>query len=167
MTPCWRTLEHLGPQVGSLDYSIGMEKLFEQEKILLGFRALTNALAFARAGLPVSWMIPKEGTCVTEDGFFIPKDTPEHQVEAAESLIQFALTRSVQSQWCRALGAIPMNLSAQMPELLVHHPLLPSQPEAMDKFLRLPPTVELHYTPEWEEKFAQLVSPSVQLYSLN
>lgn len=157
MTPCWCFLEKVVPQLGSLDYSIGMEKLFEQEKILLAFRALTNALAFAKAGLPVSWMIPKEGTCVTEDGFFIPKDTAEPQVALAEALIQFALTPSVQTQWCRVLGAIPMNLSAQMPELLVHHPLLPSEPEAMDKVLCLPKDVELHYTSEWEEKFSQLI----------
>ena len=157
MAPCWRFLEQLVPQLGHLDYSIGMEKLFEQEKILLAFRALTNALAFAEAGLPVSWMIPKEGTCVTEDGFFIPKDTPEPQVEAAESLIQFTLTPSVQTQWCKVLGAIPMHLSAQTPELIVHHPLLPSGPESMDKVLRLPKTVELHYSLEWEKKFSQLV----------
>lgn len=157
MTPCWNFLEQLVPQLGPLDYSIGMEKLFQQEKILLAFRALTNALAFEQAGLPVSWMIPKEGTCVTEDGFFIPKGTGEAQVEAAELLIQFALTPNVQTQWCKALGAIPMNFSAQMPELLMDHPLLPSGPEAMDKVLRLPKAVELHYTSEWEEKFSQMV----------
>ncbi len=156
MSPCWYFMRKLVKQLGVIDYSIGMERLFEEKKVTLAFRALTNALAFKKSGLPVDWTIPKEGTCTTEDGFFMPKHISNEQAILAEMYLQFALSEEVQSRWCEQLGALPMHTQAKTPDFIAKHSLLPNRVDDDAPTLNIPLFKQLRYGRQWELQFSRL-----------
>ncbi|AKU97369.1 Spermidine/putrescine-binding periplasmic protein [Labilithrix luteola] len=151
MTACWSFFEELRSQVSELDYSIGMEERLRRKDLHLCFRALTNALAFRAAGVPISWCIPKEGTTDTVDALWIPKGTP--QAELAREYVAFALRPDVQEAWCELLGAMPVHPRAAVPSALRDRADLPSNADDVRGILHVPESLKVKHEHEWEARF--------------
>lgn len=153
MEPCWRFVEALAPQVGELDYSIGMERLLQDGQLDLCFRALTNALAFQQAGVDVDWCVPDEGTTDTLDALWLPRGVPEAHAQWARRLIDFALRPDVQTRFCELLGCMPMHRDAAVPACIRQHPRLPDHVDDLGPLLHVPEALKLAYDAEWGERF--------------
>jgi putative spermidine/putrescine transport system substrate-binding protein len=154
MEPCWRFVRSLGPQVGELDYSIGMERAWSEGRVTSCMRALTNALAFRAAGLDVSWVVPEEGTSDTLDALWVPRGLPRARSFWARRLVEFCLRADVQERLCELLGCMPVNEGARPPALLTDNPRLPNAADDLEPLLYIPDTLKLQYAAEWEQRFA-------------
>jgi putative spermidine/putrescine transport system substrate-binding protein len=150
MSFAWKALRRLGPQLGPADYSIGLHQRFSQGDIHLCYRALPNALAFIRDGLPVGWTAPAEGVADTTDAFWVPRGLPEGTSEWAKAYVAFALSEAVQERWCSLLGAVPMHRGAALPPVL-----RPTQ----HKPLPLSEQVEASCEGDWERAFLATAGP--------
>ncbi|HKY62338.1 MAG TPA: extracellular solute-binding protein [bacterium] len=158
MEPCWNFVGALRPQVGGLDYSIGMEERIRRRELDLFFRALPNALAFQQAGLDVDWAAPKEGIADTLDALWIPKNIAEERLAAAKKFIDFALSAPVLQNWCAKLGALPLNLQAAPSGLFGQASGLPTGPDDFQGILHIPEQVKLHQERAWQNRFERIFS---------
>jgi putative spermidine/putrescine transport system substrate-binding protein len=158
LEPCWSFVRKLREQVGELDYSIGMEERLRTRQLDLCFRALTNALAFRAAGLPIAWCIPQEGTTDTVDALWIPRGVPSAEREAAERYIAFALRADIQERWCSALGAMPVHPGAQIPALLRDRSDVPAHADDHRGILHVPEHLKVTHEARWEARFQSLLA---------
>lgn len=155
LEPCWRFMAKLAPQIGELEYSIGMEERLRSGALDLCFRALTNALAFRAAGLPVSWCIPREGTTDTLDAFWIPRGTPNGAV--AQRFIAFAMRPDIQTHFCEALGAMPVHRDARVPELLQNCAALPAHADDQHGILSVSELIKAEHEAKLERQFDEVM----------
>ncbi|HET8937203.1 MAG TPA: extracellular solute-binding protein [Polyangiales bacterium] len=155
LEPCWRFMQKLAPQIGELEYSIGMEERLRSGALDLCFRALTNALAFRAAGLRVSWCIPREGTTDTLDAFWIPRGTPNTAL--AQRFIAFAMRPGTQSHFCKALGAMPVHRAAQIPELLQSCAALPAHADDQQGILSVSELLKAEHEAKLEHQFNEVM----------
>lgn len=152
---CWRFVRRLVPQIGELEYSIGMEERLRSGALDLCFRALTNALAFRALGLPVSWCVPREGTTDTLDALWIPRGVPAATCEQAQRFIAFALRSDVQTAFCRALGAMPVHKDAEVPAVLRDCPQLPQHADDQRGILSVCELAKSEHDPQLAAAFEQ------------
>jgi putative spermidine/putrescine transport system substrate-binding protein len=156
MEHCWNYFRKLRPQVGKLDYSIGMGDLIRRGELDICFRALPNAIAFKNDGLDVSWAAPREGVTDTADAFWVPKGTPDNVAYWSKQYINFALSRDVQQEWCGMLGTMPAHPEAALPEAYRDNPALPKSPDDFSNILYVSETIKMRHEPEWEAKFKEI-----------
>lgn len=154
---CWRFIRELAPQLGELEYSIGMEERLRSGALDLCFRALTNALAFQAAGLPVGFSVPHEGTTDTLDAFWIPRGVPERTHELAQRFVAFALRPDIQTAFCRALGAMPVHRQAEVPVLLRRCPRLPQNADDQRGMLSVCELQKSEHEPHLEATFQEIL----------
>lgn len=155
MDLCWRYLHRLAPQVGTLDYSMGMGEMLRRGDLDLCFRALPNALAFREEGLDVAWTAPREGIPDTADALWVPRHLPAHVAYWAKRYVNFALSRPVQEQWCEMLGVIPMHADAAPPRVLRER--VPVSLDAGAGILHVPELVKLAHEQAWTRRFNQIL----------
>jgi putative spermidine/putrescine transport system substrate-binding protein len=153
LEPCWSFVRALRPQIGALDYSIGMEERLRSGALDLCFRALTNALAFRAAGLAVDWCVPREGTTDTLDALWVPRGLPVPECALAQRFVAFALRADVQTRLCAALGAMPVHPRATIPELLRGRSDLPATADDQRGILSLPETMKRDFEAQFEARF--------------
>lgn len=158
MEPCWNYFRKLRPQVGKLDYSIGMGDLIRKGELDICFRALPNAIAFKNDGLDVSWAAPREGVTDTADTLWVPRGMPENVAYWSKQYINFAMSRDVQEKWCGMLGTMPLHPGAALPEAYRDNPAMPKSPDDFSNILFVPETVKMRYEQEWEAKFNEIFS---------
>lgn len=159
MEPCWKFLDRLRPQIGRLDYSVGMGEQIRRGELDLCFRALTNALAFKEEGLDVSWAAPREGISDTTDAFWLAKNLPSNVSFWSKQYINFALSREVQERWCELLGVIPLRADASLPSIYKENSEnLPQSPDDFTHVLHLPESLKARCEDEWENRFKTIFS---------
>lgn len=158
MTPCWKYLRKLKPQVGRLGYSIGMGELICSGELDICFRALTNAIAFKNEGVDVSWAAPREGITDTVDALWVPSNVPENVAYWSKQYINFALSPEIQERWCGMLGVMPLHPEARLPEALRDDPALARSPDDFSGILYVPEIVKMQHELEWEAKFDEIFS---------
>lgn len=158
MEACWRYLRRLRPQIGVLDYSIGMAQLLGERKLDLCFRALTNALGFLEEGQDVGWAAPREGIPDTVDALWIPAGLPAAREAAARRFIAYALSSEVQGRWCGQMGVMPMHPRAALPAVFREDPTLPRSAEDLSRVLYVPEQVKADHEESWEARFREAVA---------
>lgn len=156
MARCWRFIRRLRPQIGRLDYSIGLDVRIRAGELDICFRALPNAIGFREQGLDVSWAVPREGITDTADALWVPRGVPEDVAYWAGQYINFAISRDVQERWCGMLGVMPLHPSASLPRVYESDQNLPRSPDDYTKVLHVPENVNLRYQSSWEEKFDRI-----------
>ena len=161
MDLCWRYLHRLAPQIGTLDYSIGMGEMLRRGDLDICFRALPNALAFREDGLDVGWAAPREGIPDTADALWVPRHLPAHVAYWAKRYVDFALSRPVQEHWCELLGVIPMHAEAAPPRVLRERAGVPVSLDATAGVLHVPELVKLAHEQAWTRRFNQILGQSV------
>lgn len=153
MGPCWGYLERLRPQVGTLDYSIGMSRLLAERRLDLCFRALTNALGFREEGQDVGWSVPREGITDTMDALWVPRGLPAANTGLAKSYIAHALSRETQASWCERMGVLPVHPLAGLPGVFRDDPRLPRSPDDRAGLLWIPELLKADHEEAWEAQF--------------
>lgn len=153
MEPCWSALQRLRPQVGSLDYSVGMERALSRGDLDLCFRALPNARGFRAAGAPVEWVAPREGVPDTADALWVPRFLAPARAAAAKAYLDFALSRSVYERWCDLLGVIPLRADVRPAEELRAAGNLPLSPDDRAGLMHVPDAVKLDHEEAWRRRF--------------
>jgi putative spermidine/putrescine transport system substrate-binding protein len=157
MRACWRYVERLRPQVGTLDYSIGMGDLLRDGRLDLCFRALTNALAFREDGIDVDWTAPREGVPDTVDALWIPRGLPDDTASLAREYIAFALSREVQEAWAHALGVLPVHRDARAPQDRIGRAHMPRSAAETAGVLHVPDGLKVSHEAAWEARFQAIV----------
>lgn len=157
MEPCWDFVKQLAPQIGELDYSIGMGELIRRGELDVCFRALTNAIHFRREGLDVEWTAPREGLTDTLDALWVPRGVPDDVAEWAQRYIDFALAPEVQESWAAHMGVMPVHPEASPPAELLARPGLPRGPDDRTGILHVPERIKVERELDWEARFQAIV----------
>lgn len=158
MEACWRYLRRLRPQIGTLDYSIGMAQLLGERKLDLCFRALTNALGFLEEGQDVGWAAPREGITDTADALWLPRGLPREVAAAARRYVAYALSAEVQERWCGRMGVLPMHPRAALPSVFRDDKTLPQSADDLGRVLYVPEAVKADHEESWEARFREAVA---------
>jgi putative spermidine/putrescine transport system substrate-binding protein len=158
MEACWSYLRRLGPQIGTLDYSIGMSQLLAQRRIDLCFRALTNALGFLEEGQDVAWAAPREGITDTLDALWVPRHLPPVVAAAARRYVAYALSAPVQERWCGRMGVMPVDPRAALPSVFRDDPTLPRSADDLSRVLHVPEHVKADHEEAWEQRFNEAIA---------
>jgi putative spermidine/putrescine transport system substrate-binding protein len=158
MDPCWSYLRGLRPQVGTLDYSIGMSRLLAERRLDVCFRALPNALGFRDEGQDVGWAVPREGITDTMDALWVPRGVPPEVSRRARRYITHAMSRDVQEMWCDRMGVLPVHPDAGMPGPFRDDPALPRSADDLSRVLHVPESVKADHERSWEARFDEIFS---------
>ena len=158
MGPCWDYFAGLRPQIGTLDYSIGMSRLLAERRLDVCFRALPNALGFRDEGQDVGWAVPREGITDTMDALWIPKNLPGEIARHARRYIAHAISRDVQEAWCDRMGVLPVHPGAGLPGPFRDDPALPRSVDDLSRVLHVPEIVKADHEREWETRFEEIVA---------
>lgn len=158
MDACWSYLRRLRPQVGTLDYSIGMSRLLAERRLDICFRALPNALGFRDEGQNVGWSVPREGITDTMDALWVPRNVPSDAAMWARRYIGHAISRDVQERWCDRMGVLPVHPGAALPGPFLDDPSLPRSPDDLSGVLHVPEHVKADHQESWERSFDAIFS---------
>ena len=153
MDACWSFFSRLRPQIGTLDYSIGMAQLLAEKRLDLCFRALTNALGFREEGQDVAWAAPREGLTDTLDALWVPRYLPPDVAAAARRYIEYALSAPVQERWCGRMGVLPVHPEAALPAVFRDDPTLPQSASDLSRVLHVAESLKADHEEAWEAKF--------------
>lgn len=157
MEACWRFVRQLAPQIGALDYSIGMGEVLRRGELDMCFRALPNALAFRDEGLDVSWAAPREGVPDTMDAFLVPHCVPPDTARWAKRYIDFALSRAVQERWCEMLGVLPIRRDLPASRVVREHPGMTGLLDDEAGLLHVPERIKLAHEEAWAQQFNRIL----------
>lgn len=158
MDACWRFLSRLRPQIGTLDYSIGMAQLLADKRLDLCFRALTNALGFREEGQDVAWAAPREGVTDTLDALWVPRGLPADVAAVARRYIEYALSAPVQERWCGRMGVLPVHPEAALPAVFREDPTLPQSASDLSRVLHVAEHVKADHEEAWEAQFNRVMA---------
>jgi putative spermidine/putrescine transport system substrate-binding protein len=158
MDACWSYLRRLRPQVGTLDYSIGMSRLLAERRLDVCFRALPNALGFRDEGQDVGWSVPKEGITDTMDALWVPRGLPSGVSIWARRYIAHAISREVQERWCDRMGVLPVHPGAGLPGPFHEDPALPRSAGDLSRVLHVYEDVKADHQESWEKSFDVIFS---------
>jgi putative spermidine/putrescine transport system substrate-binding protein len=156
MEPCWSYLRGLRPQVGTLDYSIGMARLLAERRLDVCFRALPNALGFRDEGQDVGWSVPSEGIADTMDALWVPRGLTPEMSTLAMRYVTHAVCRDVQERWCDLMGVLPVHPGAGLPGPFHEDPDLPRSPDDLSRVLHVPDSLKADHERSWEERFDEI-----------
>ena len=126
-------------------------KLFSAEEIWLGTYWSGSSARAAKMGLPVKFVVPKEGGIGWVDSWAIPKDAPHY--ETALKWIDFMVSPEFYLEWDSKVGApVPSNEKtvAALPADSLNKSYL-SQPDVLDRLIFYAPLSE-----EEKEKWVEL-----------
>jgi putative spermidine/putrescine transport system substrate-binding protein len=160
MEPCWGYLRRLRPQVGTLDYSIGMSRLLAERRLDVCFRALPNALGFRDEGQDVGWAVPREGITDTMDALWVPRNVPAGVSSWARRYIGHAIARETQERWCDRMGVLPVHPGARLPATFREDDALPRSPGDLSGVLHVPEETKADHQQIWERTFEEIFSAS-------
>lgn len=158
MDPCWSYLRRLRPQVGTLDYSIGMARQLAERRLDLCFRALPNALGFRDEGQDVAWSVPREGITDTMDAFWVPRGVPPDVSWWAKRYVAHAMSREVQELWSERLGVLPVHPNASLPGIFREDSALPRSPGDLSGVLHVDEDIKVDHNETWERTFDAIFS---------
>jgi putative spermidine/putrescine transport system substrate-binding protein len=158
MEACWDYLARLAPQLGALDYSIGMASLLAERRLDICFRALPNALGFRDEGQDVGWAAPREGVPDTLDALWIPRGALPAASSAGRAYIRHALSRDVQERWCGLMGALPLHPGAALPAAFGEDSGLPRSADDRSRVLYVSEEIKANHEEDWEARFRALFS---------
>lgn len=158
MEPCWNYFRRLRPQIGTLDYSIGMSRLLAERRLDICFRALTNALGFREEGQDVDWAVPDEGITDTMDALWVPRHVPDDVARWARRYVIRAVSRDIQERWCDRMGVLPVHPGAGLPGTFRADPSLPQSLDDFTRVLHVSEAIKAVHQESWERRFADIVS---------
>jgi putative spermidine/putrescine transport system substrate-binding protein len=158
MEPCWGYLRRLRPQVGTLDYSIGMSRLLAERRLDVCFRALPNALGFRDEGQDVGWSVPREGITDTMDALWVPRNVPPDVSSWARRYIGHAIARETQERWCDRMGVLPVHPGARLPGPFREDAALPRSPGDLSRVLHVREDIKADHHASWEQAFDAIFS---------
>lgn len=130
---------------------------FQNGEIDIACTISVNALAAKQNGISVDWTVPEEGCKVDTDGLWIPKGLPSNEEHWAKELVNFALSREAQAEWCSRLGLPPVYPGIEPPPGLAGDPAYPTEPSDFDKLVRIPSPVLVENQPIWFSTFSAIM----------
>ncbi|MEO3434074.1 extracellular solute-binding protein [Inquilinus sp. CAU 1745] len=130
---------------------------FQNGEIDIACTISVNARAAKQNGIAVDWTVPEEGCKVDTDGLWIPKGLPSNEEHWAKELVNFALSREAQAEWCSGLGLPPVYPGIEPPPDLVGDPSYPTEPSDFEKLVRIPSPVLVENQPVWFSTFSSIM----------
>ncbi len=159
MTPCWSFLKKVKPNLGPMDFNVGIRDRIQSGSIDLFFTVITNVLQYHHAGWGVSWACPKEGIGVGDDSLHVPAGLPENAAFWAKEYVAFAMGRDVQQTWGHKLGLCPMRTDVEPLAELEGDAAYPAAPDDYDGALFVPNSVLVDYeTGSWKNEFNRILN---------
>jgi putative spermidine/putrescine transport system substrate-binding protein len=158
MEPGWKALKELAPRMTAV-YRSDAEtyNLIASGEAALGPALMYTTLDLLKAGVPVARVSPKEGSPVSWDGITLVKGAPNP--EGAKKLINFMLSKEVETAHVNAVGTIP-----SVDGVVLSGPLakaLPSTPEERNRLLRMDDATIAKHKADWIALWDREIAPLV------
>lgn len=93
------------------------------------------AMAWAEAGAPVAYAVPREGQVSFPEGFQIVNGSSEEQVAACHELLNLSLAPENVLDYCTTAKVLPLMDNVALPAEMASDPAI--QPEALSKAIKL------------------------------
>jgi putative spermidine/putrescine transport system substrate-binding protein len=158
MEPGWEAMKKLAPNIGAV-FSSDSEayNLIASGEAYIGPVLMFTTIDLMKAGVPVSYVSPAEGSPISWDGITLVKNSPNP--EGAKKLINFMLQKSVVEAHVNTVATIPaMDGVVLKPELAK---ALPSTPEERAKLTGLDDATIAKHKAEWIERWNREIVPLI------
>ncbi|MEF8780605.1 MAG: substrate-binding domain-containing protein [Haloferacaceae archaeon] len=159
LDPMWEYLEEWKPSVGFLgtDASL-LQNLREGEIAYAAGYLPNNVLQPKEEGEPLGWTVPEEGATVRMDCMYTPKNQTESELYWSQKFVDFALQRERQRDWMEGLQVPMLNDEVEPLEWMEGDPAFPTTDEEFDALLETDLDRYTEYSPEWFDRFSQVIS---------
>jgi putative spermidine/putrescine transport system substrate-binding protein len=159
MEPAWEFYRRLKPNIGLLGGDETLTQALKDGGISLTCTVIANALQAKRTGVPVNWVVPKEGVVLQRDALWVPKNLPPENTYWAMEYIDFALSKEAQEVWCGRLGTLPVNRYASVPNFMKADPAFPTSEEKIKRMIVVPSRIRVMHEKKWFKKFREIMAP--------
>ena len=122
MDPVWEKLKEAKPNIAILGDDAASVKALTEGEVAMSIHGVFDQLEAAAAGAPVESVVPKEGALLLGDSVYIHKNIPDESAYYAQVFINECLTAENQTKIADALGVIPVNPDATLPDYMKEAP---------------------------------------------
>ncbi|MFW6385013.1 MAG: ABC transporter substrate-binding protein [Halodesulfurarchaeum sp.] len=159
MEPMWDLVRDLEPNIGFLGSDSSIPQNLQEGEIAYAAGYLpNNLLGPIDEGAPLGWTIPEEGAAVRMDCMYTPKNQPSEEEYWSQQFVDFALREENQRNWMEGLQVPMFNENVEPLEWMEGDPAFPTTEAEIDALLQTDLDVYTEYSPEWFERFSQIVS---------
>lgn len=159
MGPMWDRIEQWAPNIGFLGSDSSIPQNLQQGEIAYAAGYLPNNLLDPiDEGAPLGWTIPEEGATVRMDCMYTPKGQSAEELYWSQQFVDFALGEDQQRAWMEGLKVPMFNESIEPLDWMKGDPAFPTSDADFENLLQTDLDVYTEYSPDWFEKFSQLVA---------
>lgn len=159
MGPVWDLVEDIEPNIGFLGTDASIPQNLREGEIAYAAGYLpNNLLAPIDEGAPLGWTIPEEGATVRMDCMYTPKNQSDAEEYWSQRFIDFALQETQQRNWMETLQVPMFNTNVEPLDWMKGDPAFPTNEQEFNKLLQTDLDVYTEYSPNWFERFSQIVA---------
>ena len=135
----------------------------DEEEFIAGVEAgeVTIGITLAATALEVGglkWIVPKEGSVVGTESFYVPAGLPEHVNYWAQVFINETLSAANQGALAAGIGESPVNTSATIPEFMRGDPAFPISNEDIAKYgIVVPVELDAQNRDRWQAAYSAAI----------
>jgi putative spermidine/putrescine transport system substrate-binding protein len=122
MDPVWEKIATAKPNIAILGDDAASVKALTEGEVSISIHGVFDKIEAEAAGAPVANVVPKEGALILGDSVYIHKNIPPESAYYAQVFINECLTAENQTKIADALGVIPVNPDATLPEYMKEEP---------------------------------------------
>lgn len=131
-----------------------VQQNFAQNDIWISPHTLEYTYTLRRAGFPIDFVQPEEGTPVMYQRINLVANRPN--TELAKKFIDFSLSADVQAEWAKMMRYSPTNRAAQLPDDVANEVIYGE--EEVARTIRFDPTEVNEARPEIVERWKKMIA---------
>lgn len=135
----------------------------DEEEFLAGIEAgeVTIGITLAATALEagnLKWIVPKEGSVVGTEAFYVPAGLPDDVSYWAQIFINEAVSAANQTKLAAGIGEVPVNVNATIPEFMIGDPAFPFTNEEIAKFgIVIPVELDARNRDRWQAAYTAAI----------
>jgi putative spermidine/putrescine transport system substrate-binding protein len=122
MDPVWEKIATAKPNIAVLGDDAASVKALTEGEVDVSIHGVFDKIEAENAGAPVANVVPKEGALLLGDAVYIHKGIPDDSAYYAQVFINECLDAAQQTKIADALGVIPVNPEASVPDYMKDEP---------------------------------------------
>jgi spermidine/putrescine-binding protein len=113
-----------------------------------------NALELQKGGVKAKWIVPEEGAALSVDSVYVPRGLPRDVQYWAQVFINDWLEPKAQTQFCDAMGVVPVNKDSSPSDFMKGDPAFPFTEDEIARYsIPVPLEAAARNQDEWQAAY--------------
>ena len=135
----------------------------DEEEFIAGIEAgeITIGITLAATALEIDglkWIVPREGSVLGTESFYVPAGLPDEVSYYAQLFINEALSAENQTKLAAGIGEVPVNVNAEIPDFMIGDPAFPFTEEDIAKYgIVTPVELDARNRDRWQAAYSAAI----------